>query len=269
MLADDVARLCRRSACPSSFDAQFSPTVREIPQTQSGMSCVSHGGRSFMAVLLIIPVCIALNAILAALEVAFVSASRTDLRARAATGDRRLRQLLALRETPERTLSAIQIAITLVSILSGAAAGAGAQELLGPLLRDRYGFGSAAANAMAIAVVSIPVMLATVVIGELLPKVLALRHAEHIALAGARLLYVLEQVFLPVVGALTFLAAGERDWRTLVRPAVTVGPDEPLLRVLRPAPPKPYGDRAGARGCADWGSDAGGHPRGSTGRPLR
>jgi putative hemolysin len=32
---------------------------------------------------------------------------------------------------------------------------------------------------------------------------------------------------------LTFLAAGERDWRTLVRPAVTVGPDDPLLSVLR------------------------------------
>jgi putative hemolysin len=32
---------------------------------------------------------------------------------------------------------------------------------------------------------------------------------------------------------LTFLAAGEHDWRTLVRPAVTVGPDDPLLSVLR------------------------------------
>src|SRR5688572_10857111 len=163
-----------------------------------------------MAVLLIIPVCIALNAVLAALEVAFVSASKADLRSRAAAGDRRLRQLLALRETPERTLSAIQIGITLVSILSGAAAGAPAQELLGPLLQDRYGFGSAAANAMAIALVSIPVMLATVVIGELVPKVLALRHAEHIALAGVRLLQVLEQVFLPVVGLLTWMT------RTLV-----------------------------------------------------
>src|SRR5688572_32787591 len=120
-----------------------------------------------MAVLLIIPVCIALNAVLAALEVAFVSASKADLRSRAAAGDRRLRQLLALRETPERTLSAIQIGITLVSILSGAAAGAGAPELLGPLLRGRYGFGSAAADAMGIALGSGPVRAATVVVGEL------------------------------------------------------------------------------------------------------
>lgn len=282
-----------------------------------------------MSVVLIVLACIALNAVLAALEVAFISASKAEIRAQASPEDVRVRRFLRLRETPERTLSAIQVGITLVSILSGAVGGAGAQEFLSPLLRYRLDLSPGAANALAIAVVAIPLMLATVVVGELVPKVLALRHPEHIALVGARSLHVLEQAFLPVVGLLAwmtkalvariprgpfgvvreaalggnlrrhyaldlldlaqrrvrdamvpwvqtakadvsispqaladlvlvsghtrlpilrdqevtgvlhtkellaFLAAGERDWRTLVRPAVTVGPDEPLLSVLR------------------------------------
>lgn len=282
-----------------------------------------------MTAVLIVLACIMLNAALAALEVAFISASKADIRAQASAEDVRVRQFLRLRETPERTLSAIQVGITLVSILSGAVGGAATQEFLSPFLRHRLDLDPGAANALAIAVVAIPLMLATVVLGELVPKVLALRHAEHIALVGARSLYVLERTFLPIVGLLawmtkalvariprgpfgiareaalggnrrrhyaldlldlaqrrardamvpwsqtvkadvsispqsladlalasghtrlpilrdrevigvlhtkellTFLAAGERDWRTLVRPAVTVRPDEPLLGVLR------------------------------------
>lgn len=281
-----------------------------------------------MFAVLVVAACIAVNAALAALEIAFISASKADIRAHAPSGDVRVREFLRLRQTPERTLSAIQIGISLMSILSGVVGGAGAQEFLSPLLQHRFDLSPGAARALAIAGVAIPVMLATVVAGELVPKALALRHPEYIALAGARWLNLLERVFLPLVemlawmtralvariprgpfgGAregltvearrhyaldlldlaqrrvrdamvpwsqavtadvsmppqplanlalmsghtrlpilrnrevtgvlhtkelLTFLAAGEHDWRALVRPAVTVGPDDPLLSVLR------------------------------------
>lgn len=281
-----------------------------------------------MAAVLVVLACIALNAALAALEIAFVSASKADIRAHAVAGDLRVWHFLRLRETPERTLSAIQVGTTLVSLLSGAVGGAGAQEFVSPFLQKQLGLGEGAATAMAIAIVAVPLMFATIVAGELVPKALALRHPEYIALAGARGLHLLERVFLPIVNVLawvtrtlvaqiprapfgagregptaltrqhyaldlvdlaqrrvrdamvpwsrtvtadasmlpqsladlalasghtrlpilrnsevsgvlhtkellTFLAAGERDWRTLVRPAVTVGPDDPLLSVLR------------------------------------
>jgi putative hemolysin len=235
---------------------------------------------------------------------------------------------LRLRETPERTLSAVQVGITLVSLLSGAVGGAGAQEFVSPLLEQWLGLGERSATVLAVAAVAVPLIFVTIVVGELVPKALALRHPEQIALAGARGLHLLERVLLPIVGILawatrtllarmprapfgagregptavsrqhyaldlvdlaqrrvrdamvpwsqtvkadasvspqsladlalasghtrlpilrkgevagvlhtkellTFLAAGERDWRTLVRPAVTVGPDDALLGVLR------------------------------------
>ena len=139
-----------------------------------------------MSTLLVIVACIALNAALAALEIAFVSASKADIRTRATAGDVRVWHFLRMRETPERTLSAIQVGITLVSLLSGAVGGAGAQEFVSPFLQQR----------------------------------LFRRNGEVVGVLHTKEL-------------LTFLAAGERDWRTLVRPAVTVGPDDPLLSVLR------------------------------------
>jgi putative hemolysin len=281
-----------------------------------------------MSAVLLVVACIALNAALAALEIAFVTASKADIRAHAVAGDVRVWHFLRLRETPERTLSVIQVGITLVSLFSGAVGGAGAQEYVGPFLQQRLGLGEASATVLAIAVVAIPLMFVTIIGGELVPKALALRHPEHIALAGARGLHLLERAFLPIVGILAwatkalvariprarfgagregqaaitrqhyamdlvdlaqrrvrdsmvpwsqtvtvdasmlpqpladlalasghtrlpilrngvvsgvlhtkellrFLAAGERDWRTLVRPAVTVGPEDPLLSVLR------------------------------------
>lgn len=283
-----------------------------------------------MTELLIVLVCIALNAALAALEVAFVSASKADLTARASPDDPRVRRVLRLREAPERTLSAIQVGMTLMGMVSGAAGGAGAQEVLSPFFESQFALGAGTAKAVAIVVVAIPLMFATVVIGELVPKAFALRHPEDITLVGASWLDVLERIFFPVVGVLTwltkrlvavmphpfaktapqeapaergayghyalnlvdlaqrrvrdamvpwsqavtadasmppqaiaelalssghtrlpivkdgevvgllhtkellmFLAAGERDWRTLVRPTVSVGLEDPLLRVLR------------------------------------
>jgi putative hemolysin len=151
-----------------------------------------------MPALLVVVACIALNAALAALEIAFVSASRADIRAHAIVGDVRVWHFLRLRETPERTLSAIQVGITLVSLLSGAVGGVGAQEFVNPFLQQRFGLGEGAATALAIAIVAIPLMFVSIIAGELVPKALALRYPEQIALAGAPGLQLLERAFLPI-----------------------------------------------------------------------
>ena len=158
-----------------------------------------------MAFVLVVLGCIAVNAALAALEAAFISASRADIDVQTRAGDARARRFLRLRETPERTLSAIQVGITLVSIMSGAAGGVGAQELLSPVLEARFDLTPGVARAVGIVVVAVPVLLATVVVGELVPKTLALRHPAHVALAGARWLHLLERAFLPLVELLAWM----------------------------------------------------------------
>jgi hypothetical protein len=90
-----------------------------------------------------------------------------------------------LREVPERTLSAIQVGMTLMGMVSGAAGGAGAQEVLTPFLESQFALGAGTAKAVAIVVVAIPLMFATVVIGELVPKAFALRHPEDITLLAS------------------------------------------------------------------------------------
>ncbi len=80
----------------------------------------------------IVLICLILNALLAAYEMAFVSIPRSELRALSKTGDKDAQKLLTLREYPERTLSIIQIGITLVGAIAAAVGGAGAGETLDP-----------------------------------------------------------------------------------------------------------------------------------------
>ncbi len=84
--------------------------------------------------LLIIGICLVINALLAGLEIGFVSAPRPQLRHLARSGSKAAQQILSLRENPERTLSIIQVGITLVGALAAAVGGAGATETLTPYL---------------------------------------------------------------------------------------------------------------------------------------
>lgn len=105
-----------------------------------------------MTAVLVVLVCLALNAALAALEMAFVSASKADIRVHAAAGDTRVGGFLRLRETPERTLSAIQVGTSVVGLFSGAVGGAGAQEFVSPFLQLRLGLDEEGATVLAIAI---------------------------------------------------------------------------------------------------------------------
>jgi len=155
-----------------------------------------------MEEILIVIVCLLLNALLAAFEMAFVAVRRNELRRLAKDGRKDAARLLALRETPERTLSVIQIGITLVGAVSASVAGAGAVEDLEPLLAERLGIGPLLAEALAILVVVLPMTYLLVVIGELVPKTVALRNPSRVVLGGARWLFLAERLLAPAVTAL-------------------------------------------------------------------
>ncbi|HEX4925240.1 MAG TPA: hemolysin family protein [Bdellovibrionales bacterium] len=150
----------------------------------------------------VVAVCLLLNALFASYEMAFVTVTKAEVRKLAKTGNHDAQRILRLRENPERTLSVLQIGITLVGIISAAVGGAGAEESFSPYFERTLGVTENLAEAIAIVVVVVPLTYLNVVIGELVPKTLALRNPIKIALMGAKTLTAADRVLNPFVNIL-------------------------------------------------------------------
>ncbi len=148
--------------------------------------------------LLIIGGLILLNGVFAASELAIVSAKTGRLRGAAERGSAAAKTAMALAADPGKFLSTVQIGITLVGIVAGAYSGS---SLGGPVgerlvvlgLDPKYG--PVAGFTLVIALTT----YASVVIGELVPKQVALRAAVPIALIAARPMALLSKLAAPVV----------------------------------------------------------------------
>ncbi len=148
--------------------------------------------------LVIIACLILLNGLFAMSELAIVSARASRLRLAANKGSGSAKLALALAADPGKFLSTVQIGITLIGILAGAYSGASLGGPVGERLvllgvPDRF------ADNVGFAVVIIATTYFSVVIGELVPKQLALRAAEAIALIMARPMHILSRVMAPFV----------------------------------------------------------------------
>jgi putative hemolysin len=151
--------------------------------------------------ILIVLCLVALNGVFALSELAIVSARRSKLKAMAETGRKGARRALALADDPGRFLSTVQIGITLVGILAGAFSGATLGIKLENLLMS-WGISQDAAEALGLGIVIIAITYISLIIGELVPKNLALRNAEGIACAVAPMMTVLARVGSPLVSLL-------------------------------------------------------------------
>ncbi|WP_095012429.1 hemolysin family protein [Tsuneonella mangrovi] len=151
--------------------------------------------------LLIIAGLIVLNGLFAMSELAIVSAKTTRLRAAAEKGSRGARTALALAADPGKFLSTVQTGITVIAIIAGAYSGS---SLGGPMAERLVSLGVPAEYA-AEAGFALVIALTTyfsLVIGELVPKQLALRAAVPIALVAAKPMALLAKVAAPVVWVL-------------------------------------------------------------------
>lgn len=144
-------------------------------------------------------VCLILNAILAGSETAFIAVSRPALKEMAKNGDKDAALLLHLRENPERTLSVIQIGITFVGALAAALGGAGAEEVIAPWMTSRFGINDTMAEVLSILAIVIPFTYVSVVVGELVPKSLALRRPLFLASKSAPWLHIINRALDPIV----------------------------------------------------------------------
>lgn len=148
--------------------------------------------------LLLVFTLILLNGFLAMSELAIVSARRSRLRTLAEAGSRGASTALSLLQNPGRFLSTVQFGITLVGVLAGAFSGATIAEQLADRLQAR-GISAATADTIALVAVVATITYLTVIIGELVPKHLALRNAEGVAAGVARPMTLLARCAAPMV----------------------------------------------------------------------
>jgi putative hemolysin len=142
------------------------------------------------------------NGVFAGAEIALIALRRTRLEALAAEGRASARAAKRLREAPERFLATVQIGITVVGATAAAFGGATlAAHLAQPLARIPAL--APWADRIALAIVVALVSYLSLVLGELVPKSLALRAAEPYALAVARPLLALSHLARPLVWFLT------------------------------------------------------------------
>ncbi len=154
-------------------------------------------------------VLIALNAIFACAEIAVISMNDNKLAKMAAEGDKRAVRLARLTNQPARFLATIQVAITLSGFLGSAFA---AENFSGRLVDWLLGLGVLLApDALeTIAVVFITIVLSyfTLVFGELVPKQVAMRKAESLALGMSGLVGGISKLCAPLVWLLTVSTNG-------------------------------------------------------------
>lgn len=149
--------------------------------------------------IIVIAVCLVLNAILSCVEMAFVTVSRPHLKKLSTDGDKLATKVLHLKGNPERVLSVLQIGITLVGAISAAVGGAGAEENLSPVFQNTFALSEEWSETLAIISIVIPLTFLSVVIGELVPKTLALKFPMRFAKFGAMFLGILDRLFGPLV----------------------------------------------------------------------
>jgi len=152
--------------------------------------------------LLVILALIAANGVFATAEVAMIYARKVRLKQRARQGDKRARIALALASEPERFFSSVQIGITLVGILTGVFGGATVSGAVATQIQ-KIPFLAGYAEPLAFGLVVVVLTYLSLIVGELVPKNLALRHAEGLAIALARPMLWLSKLASPAVSFLT------------------------------------------------------------------
>src|SRR5690606_35098075 len=149
---------------------------------------------------------ILLNGVFSMSEMAVVSSRKARLQEHANRGSSGARSALTLAEAPDRFLSTVQIGITLVGVLSGAFGGQTIASLISDAA-ERSSLLAPYSNAIGLGLVVLAITYLTLVLGELLPKRIALQNPERIAATVAGPMTFISKLASPLV---SFLSASTR-----------------------------------------------------------
>lgn len=154
--------------------------------------------RRLLSEISIVVILTVINGLLAMSELAVVSSRPARLKVLQEQGSSGARTALRLAENPGRFLSTVQIGITLVGVLSGAFSGATLGARLTGWLQAQ-GVNAGLADALGVGSVVVAITYLSLIIGELVPKQIALRDPERVAIRVAPAMSILSKVSLPLV----------------------------------------------------------------------
>src|SRR5437016_2332995 len=146
----------------------------------------------------IVTILIVTNGLLSMSELAIVSSRPARLAALAERSVKGSRRALALASDPGKFLSTVQIGITLIGVLAGAFSGATLGQRLTDMLVEA-GWSQGVADAIGVGTVVTVITYASLIIGELVPKQIALRDPESVAVRVAPYMTLLATISLPAV----------------------------------------------------------------------
>ncbi len=152
--------------------------------------------------IVILSVLILVNGFFALSEIALVSSKRSRLEQRKAEGSNGARVALKLLDNSENFLSAIQVGITLIGIITGVYGGISIADDLAPFFQ-RIDIFQTYANKIALAVTVVVITYFSIVMGELVPKTIALNNPDRIAVRVAPIVFYFSSVFYPFVRLLS------------------------------------------------------------------
>lgn len=160
---------------------------------------------------IIVVLMVLVNALFAAYEIALASVTKARLQTLKDQGRFGAQAAIAMKESIEKSLAVVQLGITVVGLIAGATSGATASESLSPVLQE-FGFSEHFSDVVAIAVFVAPLTIATIVIGELVPKLFALRNKEWVCLTLSPWMRGFALLAWPLVWLLESSATGVMDF---------------------------------------------------------
>jgi magnesium and cobalt exporter, CNNM family len=160
-----------------------------------------------LTIIVIIAALILLGALFVAAEIALVTVRRTRIEQLVDEGNRSARVVQRLLAHPGRFLAVIQVGITFLALLASAYAAERQVDELAGFLRT-FPIIAPYAQPLALVLITAVVSLATILFGELIPKLLALAHAERFALFVAAPVELLGRLLAPLVWVLNKMSSG-------------------------------------------------------------
>ncbi len=178
--------------------------------------------------IIVIFLLIVLNGVFSMSELAIVSSRKNVLRKLADEGSQNAARALAFSEDTGRFLPTVQIGITLIGILAGAFSGATLADYV-TIYFEQFGLHHEQAEFISVSLIVVAITYLTLIIGELVPKELALRRPEGMALFVTPLIYLLSRLTWPVVWVLNksssfvlwLIRAGDKPESTVTQEEVS------------------------------------------------
>jgi putative hemolysin len=143
-----------------------------------------------ISVVVVIITLILVNGLLVAMEMAIVTSQRTRLKIKSENGNPQAADVLAIQDAPSDFLATVQIGITLVGTAASAVGGAEIVRYVSPVIASIPGM-TPYADPLSLVLIIVTITFLTLVFGELVPKQLALRNAENVAMASIKPLRIL------------------------------------------------------------------------------